>query len=42
MKKSKNAANPWAICNAMKKKKGWSKQKTERCIKKVKRRQGLA
>lgn len=30
--------NPWAICEAQAKKHGWSKNKTERCIKKVKKK----
>lgn len=33
--------NPWAICRAMGKKRGWDTKKTERCIKKVKGKKGL-
>lgn len=40
-KKTPKKVNPWAVCKAMAKKKGWKDAKTERCIKKVKKRQGM-
>lgn len=35
--KVKVKGNPFAICRAMKKKKGWSTAKYERCVKQVKK-----
>jgi len=34
---AKHAKNPFAVCRAMQKKKGWSESKYKRCAEKVKR-----
>lgn len=36
----KRARNPFAVCRAMQKKKGWSEEKYKRCAEKVKRQLG--